>query len=130
MLSGTISVAACCDSIEVWHAVVIAFIACLFYSIGSKLLIKAELDDPTESFLIYGVQGLWGSIAAGIFHREKGLLYTGSGKQLLIQTVGALALITFTTSISYGIFKMLKMFKRFRIGVVYEIVGLDALTRE
>ena len=79
MLSGTISVASCCDQIEVWHAVIISFIACVFYSIGNKLLIKAELDDPTESFLIYGVQGLWGIIATGIFHRQYGLIYTGSG---------------------------------------------------
>ena len=79
MLSGTISVAACCDEIEVWHAIIISFVACVLYSVGNKLLIKAELDDPTESFLIYGVQGFWGSLATGIFHRHKGVLHTGNG---------------------------------------------------
>ena len=58
---------------------IISFIACVFYSVGNKLLIKAELDDPTESFLIYGVQGFWSIIATGIFHRQYGLIYTGSG---------------------------------------------------
>ena len=48
----------------------------------------------------------------------------------MIQAGGALALIAFATSISFAIFTMLKRQKRFRIGIIYEITGLDALTRE
>ena len=51
----------------------------MLYSVGSKMLIKFELDDPMEAFLVYGVQGFWGAIAVGIFHKEKGLLATGDG---------------------------------------------------
>ena len=69
MLSGTISIAAACDSIDVWQAVAISFIGCMLYSVGSKMLIKFELDDPMESFLVYGVQGFWGAIAAGLFDK-------------------------------------------------------------
>ena len=69
MLSGTISIAAACDSIDVWQSVAISFIGCLFYSVGSKMMIKLELDDPMESFLIYGVQGLWGTVAVGLFDK-------------------------------------------------------------
>ena len=79
MLCGTISVAASCDSIEVWHAIVISFVACLLYSVGSKLLIKFKLDDPIEAFIVYGVQGLWSILAVGLFHREKGLFMIGDG---------------------------------------------------
>jgi len=80
MLSGAVSIAAACDSIDVWHAVVISFVGCLLYSVGSKLLIKFELDDPLEAFLVYGVQGLWGTVAAGLFDRNVGLLNTGDGR--------------------------------------------------
>ena len=69
MLSGTISIAAACDSIDVWQAVAISFIGCMLYSVGSKMLIRFELDDPMESFLVYGVQGFWGAIAAGLFDK-------------------------------------------------------------
>ena len=108
MLSGTVSIAACCDAIDVWHSVTISFIGCLLYSTGSKMLIKFELDDPIESFLIYGVQGLWGTIAVGLFHKTKGLISTGNGEQLLIQIGGAFAIIFWTASVSIAFFTMIK----------------------
>ena len=78
MLSGVISVAAPCTGIEIWHGVLIALAACLFYQIGSRLLIRYEIDDPLEASLVYGVQGFWGIVAAGIFDKNKGWLYTGN----------------------------------------------------
>ena len=55
MLSGTVSIAASCVSIDVWQSLVISFIGCLLYSMGSQMLIKFEVDDPLEACLIYGV---------------------------------------------------------------------------
>ena len=46
MLSGAVAISASCDDIEVWHAVIISLIGSLFYSLGSKLLLRAEVDDP------------------------------------------------------------------------------------
>lgn len=46
MLSGAVSISASCDTIEVWHAVIISLIGTLLYSLGSKLLLRAEIDDP------------------------------------------------------------------------------------
>lgn len=55
MLSGAVAVSASCDAIEVWHAVIISFFGSFFYSLGSKLLLRNEVDDPQEAFLIFGV---------------------------------------------------------------------------
>jgi len=84
MLSGAVSISATCDAIEVWHAVIISLFGSLFYSLGSKLLLRSEVDDPQEAFLIFGIQGFWGTLAVGIFDRHDGLLYTRHGKQLLV----------------------------------------------
>jgi len=46
MLSGAISVSGSCDAIDVWHAVIISFVGTILYSLGSKLLLKSEVDDP------------------------------------------------------------------------------------
>ena len=46
ILSGAASISACCDAIEVWHAVIISLIGTIFYSLGSKLLLRSEIDDP------------------------------------------------------------------------------------
>ena len=80
MLSGAVSTSASCDAIEVWHAVIISLIGSLFYSLGSKLLLRSEVDDPQEAFLIFGVQGLWSTLAVGFFDRGSGLLVTTSAQ--------------------------------------------------
>ena len=46
MLSGAVSISASCDAIEVWHATIISFIGTILYSLGSKLLLRFEVDDP------------------------------------------------------------------------------------
>ena len=38
---------------------------------------KLEFDDPQEAFLIYGVQGLWGSLSVGFFSKNGGFFITG-----------------------------------------------------
>ena len=101
----------------------------MLYSVGSKLLIKFELDDPMESFLIYGIQGLWGTISVGLFDNKKGLLNTGDGSQLMIQVGGALAIIFWTASIAFAVFTMIKKQSRFRVGKIFEVIGLDILTK-
>ena len=128
-LAGPVSVAACCDQIEVYYGLIIAAIGCVLYCAGSKLLIKCEIDDPTEAFLVYGAQGFWAVLAPGFFHRQKGLFYTGEGTQLVIQLGGGLVLILFSALIAFAMFTMIKVQRRFRIGVIYEVVGLDALIK-
>lgn len=130
MLSGAVAVSASCDAIEVWHAVIISFIGTVFYSLGSKLLLRSEVDDPQEAFLIFGVQGLWGTLAVGFFDRQDGLIYQITGRQLLIQLLGSVSLIVWTVCISIAFFTILKTHKRFRVGNIYEVVGLDQLTKK
>ena len=84
ILSGAVAVSASCDAIEVWHAVIISLIGTVFYSLFSKLLLRFEVDDPQEAFVIFGIQGFWGTLAVGFFDRHSGLIYARSAEQLLI----------------------------------------------
>lgn len=129
MLSGAVSISAACDHIEVWHAVIIALLGTFFYSLGSKLLLRFEVDDPQEAFLIFGVQGYWAALAVGFFDKNTGLISMNSAKQLLIQFLGASCLVLWTIFISIAFFTILKRHRRFRVGNIYEVVGLDQLTR-
>ena len=54
-------------------------------------------------------------------------MHSGSFYQLLIQIVGALALIGWTTTISGIFFVLLKALNRFRVGQVFELYGMDIL---
>ena len=69
MLSGAVSISASSNSSDINQALMIALFAVIWYGLGSKLLIKLEIDDPQEAFLIFGIQGLWGLLAVGLFDR-------------------------------------------------------------
>lgn len=93
------------------------------------MLIKLELDDPLESSIVYGLQGLWGVISVGFFDANKGLLNTGDATQLMVQLTGAFSVLAISATISFCIFLMVKRQQRFRVGKIYEIVGLDTMTK-
>ena len=82
--------------------------------------------------MIFGVQGLWGTLAVGFFDRNEGMIYSESdkGKQLLIQFIGAFTLCLWTVVISLAFFSILKTHRRFRVGNIFEIVGLDIMTKK
>lgn len=48
----------------------IGMFAGTFCFLAMKILEQTSLDDPTGSFAIHGVGGIWGLIAVGIFARE------------------------------------------------------------
>ena len=66
-------------------------------------------------------------IAAGIFDKNNGLFVTGDFKQLGIQLIGAIALITWNLLISGIFFKLLSTLNRLRVGQVFELYGMDIL---
>ena len=53
-----------------WEALVIGLFSGTFCFLAMKIMERTTLDDPTGSFAIHGVGGIWGLIAAGIFARE------------------------------------------------------------
>ena len=93
------------------------------------MLTKLEFDAPLESSLIYGLQGVWGLMAVGLFDANKGLLSTGDATQLMVQLTGVLAVVAVSAIIAFCIFLMVKRQQRFRVGKIYEIVGLDTMTK-
>ena len=75
LLAGCVSITASSGLIDSWAALVIGIIGSVLYSSSVVLLQKLRVDDPIEAFQVHGVCGLWGLIAVGIFHKEKGIIY-------------------------------------------------------
>ena len=48
----------------------------------------------------------------------------------MVQLLGAICLIIWTVCISLAFFTILKTHKRFRVGNIYEVVGLDQMTKK
>lgn len=69
--------------------------------------------------------GLWGVIAFGLVHKEKGLLTTGNGRFLGIQIAGASIILIFTAVLTIAFFVLVKKRFHLRLSKVEEVLGLD-----
>ena len=76
---GLVAVTANCDNVEPWAAVPIGLVAATMYSYGCKFIHKLHVDDPVEASPLHFSGGSWGTIAVGLFDRNKGLFYAGYG---------------------------------------------------
>eukprot|EP00347_Sterkiella_histriomuscorum_P006219 403353608 len=127
LLAGLVSITAVADSVEPWQAFVIGVIGNMIYCLACRIFLHFKIDDPLEASQIHAFCGLWGVLAVGLFHNEKGLFITWDGSQLLKQFIGSIAIIFWATITSFTYFYLLKRLNKFRVGHIYEITGMDVL---
>ena len=75
--------------------------------------------------ITHGCNGLWGTIACGLFSTSTGLFYTGSFAQLGVQLIGIIAIAAWTIFCMVILFNILKHTVGLRASRVEEIEGLD-----
>ena len=88
-------------------------------------LVKSRFgyDDALDAFGIHGVAGIYGSILVGLFASSK--LSDTSHVSLFNQTAGTLAVILYTTVVSYILIKITDAIFGFRVDLNTETRGLD-----
>lgn len=84
IISGMVSVTACCNNISLYSACIVGFIGCVLYSTLSKVFKRYEIDDPLENSQAHGACGMWSLIASGLFDIQKGFLMTGNPNFFII----------------------------------------------
>jgi len=126
ILAGLVAVTAGCDAYSMPAAWVIGFIAGILVVYSVSLLDKLKIDDPVGAWSVHGTCGIWGALAVGLFHMDKGLL-TGHGfSQLGLQIVGVLAFSIFAAITSYIVWSIIgAIFGGIRVTEQEEIEGLD-----
>ncbi|GBG72035.1 hypothetical protein CBR_g10970 [Chara braunii] len=140
LLGGFAAITAGCAFVEPWAAVLLGFLAAWTLIGMNALMEKFQYDDPLEAFQLHGGCGLLGVLFVGLLGKEDyveqvfsrgnfgGLFYTGSGRLLAAQLVGAIVIILWTSLLMGICFALLKAFNLLRISQEDEIAGLD-LTR-
>lgn len=134
-LAGLVAITAGCDVTDALGAIVIGSVAGLLVVFGVWLLdYVLHIDDPVGAVAVHMMNGIWGTIAVGLFATPDapsstctGLFYGGGfdllGKQLLgVVTVGAWAAVTMTI-----VFLVIKAIFGLRVSEEEEIVGLDSM---
>ncbi len=130
-LAGLVAITASCAFVEPWAALLIGAIAGIIVVLGVVLLDKLRIDDPVGAVPVHGLNGVWGTLALGIFGQKslglanEGLIYGGGLKQLAIQLVGVSAVIIFVVVAMGIVFTIIKRTIGLRVTREEELKGLD-----
>ncbi|MBD3271831.1 MAG: ammonium transporter [Elusimicrobia bacterium] len=130
-LAGLVAITAPCAFVDPIPSMFIGAIAGVLVVLGVIALDKLRIDDPVGAVPVHGLNGVWGTLAIGIFGKESlglvsnGLLYGGGFKLLGIQLLGSVSVIAFIL-VSMGIvFKLVDYTIGLRVDRDEELKGLD-----
>ena len=130
-LAGLVAVTAPCDCISPEGAFFIGLVAGLLVVFSVEFFDKvARIDDPVGAVSVHMVNGIWGTIAVGLFSTGgngvgAGLFYGGGFDQLLTQLLGVVSVAAYVIVIMLIIFKLINATVGLRVPAKVEIDGLD-----
>ncbi len=134
-LAGLVAITAPCDVTDVTGALIIGAVSGLLVVFGVWLLdYKLHIDDPVGAVAVHCLNGIWGTIATGLFATTSapgndsvvGLFYGGGLKQLGLQLLGFAAVAAWTAVTITIAFLIIKTTMGLRVSEEEEIVGLDS----
>ena len=138
-LAGLVAITAPCDVTDCAGAAVIGLVAGLLVIFGIWLLDhKLHIDDPVGAVGVHMMNGIWGTLAVGLFATasapgfasagiNEGLFYGGGLEQLGLQLMGMIITILWTVVTITIVFFILKKTVGLRVSAEEEIIGLDKL---
>ena len=137
-LAGLVAITAPCDVTDAFGATIIGIVAGLLVVFGVWFLdYKLHIDDPVGAVAVHCLNGIWGTIAVGLFATSsspafetagicEGLFYGGGFTQLKIQLIGFAAVAGWTAVAITITFFVIKAIFGLRVTEEEEITGLDA----
>ena len=134
-LAGLVAITAPCDVTDAFGAIVIGAVSGLLVVFGVWFLDeKLRVDDPVGAVAVHMMNGIWGTIAVGLFGTASapgndsvvGLFYGGGVKQLGIQLLGFVSVAAWTALTITVAFLVIKAIFGLRVTEEEEITGLDA----
>ena len=141
-LAGLVAITAPCDVADALGATVIGAVSGVLVVFGVWFCDNViRVDDPVGAVAVHMMNGIWGTIAVGLFATDTtptysladsagnpmlGLFYGGGFKLLGIQLTGMLATAAWTAITITITFLLIKKIFGLRVTPEEEIVGLDA----
>ncbi|HMO59713.1 MAG TPA: ammonium transporter, partial [Roseiflexaceae bacterium] len=131
VLAGLVAITAGCAYVTPLASGIIGLVAGPFYSFSVSWMESLKIDDPVGAVPVHLVNGVWGTLAVGLFATIPGNtgtlgLFAGGGFQLLIaQTVGVLAIGLWCAVTCFLLFYAIKRTVGLRVSAEEEDTGLD-----
>lgn len=125
-LAGLVAITAPCATVDALGAFVIGAVAGILVDVVVEFLdFKLHIDDPVGAVGVHCANGIWGTIADGLFNTESGLLYGGGFAHLGVQVLGFVTIAAYTAVVMTIVFKAIKATVVLRASAEEEIMGLD-----
>ena len=142
-LAGLVAITAPCDVADAFGASIIGIVAGFLVVFGVWFLdYKLHVDDPVGAVAVHCFNGIWGTIAVGLFanpavpgysiankvgEQLAGVFYGGGFECLGLQLLGMISTIAWTVVTITVLFTIIKKIFGLRVTAEEEIVGLDKL---
>ncbi len=132
-LAGLVAITAPCDVTDCFGAIIIGAVAGVLVVFGVWFCDNVvHVDDPVGAVAVHMLNGIWGTIAVGLFATTSaplseinGLFYGGGFDQLVKQLIGCGATIIWTAITIFIAFSIIKAIFGLRVSEEEEITGLD-----
>ncbi len=134
VLAGLVAITAGCQVITFYGAIITGIVAGVLVVFAVEFFDKvAKIDDPVGALAVHLVNGIWGTLAVGLFadHAteamgiQKGLFYGGGFHQLGVEALGVVAVGAWVVVTTGILFFIIKKTVGLRVSAEHEQVGLD-----
>lgn len=125
-LAGLVGITAGCANVDALGATIIGLVDGILVVIAVEFIDqKLKIDDPVGAVAVHGCNGLWGTVAVGLFDYNNGVFYGGGFHQLGVQVLGVVCVAAYTAIAMTIVFTILKHTIGLRVSAEEEIMGLD-----
>jgi Amt family ammonium transporter len=125
-LAGLVAITAPCAYVTPGFSLLIGVIGGVIVVYGAVWLEKLKIDDPVGAVPVHLFNGVWGTLAIGIFGTEGiSSLVTGDTGQLVAQFIGVAAYGVWCVVTGFILFLGIKAVNGLRVAREEEIKGLD-----
>ncbi len=132
-LAGLVAITAGCNNVDIPGAAIIGIVAGILVCAGVYFIENTlKVDDPVGAVAVHFCNGLWGTLAVGLFgvvetgNTTKGLFYGGGFRQLGIQALAVIVILAWTAVMMTIVFFVIKKTVGLRVSEKEELEGLDS----
>jgi len=119
-LAGLVAITSPCATVSPLSAVIIGAIAGIIVVFSVLFFDRIKVDDPVGAVSVHGVNGAWGTLAAGIFNMG------GTSLKLIgVQLLGIVVCFVWTVGTAFLLFKIIDKTIGLRVSPEDEAEGLD-----
>ncbi len=119
-LAGLVAITSPCATVTPLSSVIIGAVAGVIVVLAVLFFDRIKVDDPCGAISVHGVNGAWGTLAAGIFN-----IGGTSAKIIGVQVLGICAAFIWAFGVSFIVFKLIDKTIGLRVSPEEETEGLD-----